>query len=448
MAELTYDQFNNSNDLTEMASQVNAAIEKLSKRIDELDGGSGTLLDPMSQGVAINLADSFGRTLEAYLNNPNKKMLGDWILEGSLTVTGTIRTASSGLRVELEATTRNQIHWYTGNVAETSEATLRGEFDPGSSASHFVLTGSNMGGGNAVPYINLKNPTAGTGSAIEIHADSIDMVGETVDLSSATVDLNGASLDGTVRIEVNTPSLKLTNSGGTDIHYSNGEAAMSLTENAGISLKYNDSTKIATTSAGVHVTGTSQASDGTVAAPGYAFSAGTNTGMYRTVDGGLAFAQGGVVTLKMSSTAFWAYDVYSATTGTAANVNVNSLGQLRRFSSSRRYKEDIRPLTNEEADLALQLEPVRYRSKVEGGESPHSFDGLISEDVAKINPRWADYSTKEDCSCNVEEGAEIWEHTPECLVPEGVQYSALVPALLSIVKRQEERIKQLEDKVN
>ena len=82
MAELTYDQFNNSNDLTEMASQINAAIEKLSKRIDELDGGAGALIDPMSQGVAINLADSFGRTLESYLNNPNKKML--WTDSSSL----------------------------------------------------------------------------------------------------------------------------------------------------------------------------------------------------------------------------------------------------------------------------------------------------------------------------------------------------------------------------
>lgn len=196
MAELTYDQFSSSNDLTEMASQINAAIEKLSKRIDELDGGAGALIDPMSQGVAINLADSFGRTLESYLNNPNKKMLGDWILEGSLTVDGQFQSASSDPRVVINSTTStNRIFFYNGSPSETAPAHIRAE-DAGTEG-HFALQGPAHHASNTIPYVNLKNPDAATGSSVEL--------GDAVVLS--------APLTHSVRIDIDTPSIRNLNSG-------------------------------------------------------------------------------------------------------------------------------------------------------------------------------------------------------------------------------------------
>ena len=299
MAELTYDQFSSSNDLTEMASQINAAIEKLSKRIDELDGGAGALIDPMSQGVAINLADSFGRTLESYLNNPNKKMLGDWILEGSLTVDGQFQSASSDPRVVINSTTStNRIFFYNGSPSETAPAHIRAE-DAGTEG-HFALQGPAHHASNTIPYVNLKNPDAATGSSVELGGDAVVL---------------SAPLTHSVRIDIDTPSIRNLNSGGYTLHYSNGEAAMSLTENAGISLKYNDSTKIATTNTGVAVTGTAQASDGTAALPSYSFTSDTNTGMYRVAADQIGFATGGVLRGR-----FWSGGLLMSTATGAGNM--------------------------------------------------------------------------------------------------------------------------------
>ncbi len=67
------------------------------------------------------------------------------------------------------------------------------------------------------------------------------------------------------------------------------------------------------------------------------------------------------------------------------DLNTGLLGHLR---SSRRYKEDIKPI--DEASAALyNLKPVSYRYKKEIDASQSLDYGLIAEDVAKVDPNLA-----------------------------------------------------------
>jgi len=67
-------------------------------------------------------------------------------------------------------------------------------------------------------------------------------------------------------------------------------------------------------------------------------------------------------------------------------VLVDDLGNLGTLSSSRRYKEDVRPMA-EASERLLKLRPVTFRYKKPNalGEKPIQY-GLIAEEVAKVFP--------------------------------------------------------------
>ena len=69
--------------------------------------------------------------------------------------------------------------------------------------------------------------------------------------------------------------------------------------------------------------------------------------------------------------------VYDQTTGSGANVNVASDGQLRRSTSSLRYKNTINDATHGLTEL-LTLRPVTYKGNDDGDTI---FGGLIAEEV-------------------------------------------------------------------
>jgi hypothetical protein len=77
----------------------------------------------------------------------------------------------------------------------------------------------------------------------------------------------------------------------------------------------------------------------------------------------------------------------NGTTATGGSqVLIDSTGHLGTFSSSRRYKEDIRDI-GEVSDRLMDLEPVqfRYRQPASDGSKPLQY-GLIAEDVANVFP--------------------------------------------------------------
>lgn len=72
-------------------------------------------------------------------------------------------------------------------------------------------------------------------------------------------------------------------------------------------------------------------------------------------------------------------NVFDSTDGAAENVNVNSNGFLRRSTSARRYKSDIRDATDL-VDIVLQ--PVTFHHD----ESGQDYLGFIADDIADQLP--------------------------------------------------------------
>src|SRR5206468_5907555 len=64
------------------------------------------------------------------------------------------------------------------------------------------------------------------------------------------------------------------------------------------------------------------------------------------------------------------------------NLDTKLLGHS---SSSRRYKEDIKPITNA-SEALYRLKPVTYRYKKEIDPKQSAAFGLIAEEVAEVNP--------------------------------------------------------------
>ena len=76
--------------------------------------------------------------------------------------------------------------------------------------------------------------------------------------------------------------------------------------------------------------------------------------------------------------------------GSADSVTIDLIngGLLGHASSSRRYKEDIKPM-DKESEVLFGLKPVSYRYKKDIDKTQSLDYGLIAEDVAKVDPNLA-----------------------------------------------------------
>jgi len=70
---------------------------------------------------------------------------------------------------------------------------------------------------------------------------------------------------------------------------------------------------------------------------------------------------------------------------TARAVYVNSDDKIGTLSSSRRYKEQIKPMEHA-SETIFALKPITFRYKKEVDPSQAVSFGLIAEEVAKVNP--------------------------------------------------------------
>jgi Chaperone of endosialidase len=78
-------------------------------------------------------------------------------------------------------------------------------------------------------------------------------------------------------------------------------------------------------------------------------------------------------------------NIFGATSSNGTAVFVNSNGRLGNATSSRRFKEEIKPM-DKASEALLALKPVTFRYKKE--IDPHGVPqfGLVAEDVEKVNP--------------------------------------------------------------
>ena len=77
--------------------------------------------------------------------------------------------------------------------------------------------------------------------------------------------------------------------------------------------------------------------------------------------------------------------IFGATSSSGSAVFVNSSGKLGTTTSSRRFKEGIKPI-HDASEALLSLKPVTFLYKKEIDPDGTSQFGLIAEDVEKVNP--------------------------------------------------------------
>ena len=123
---------------------------------------------------------------------------------------------------------------------------------------------------------------------------------------------------------------------------------------------------------------------------------------------------------------FYCQGAYAATTGSGANMFVNSSGQIMRSTSSKRYKKDIVDLEIN-TDEIYNLRPVSYT----GINDNKRYFGLIAEEVAVIIPELVEYAKEKDV---------IPGSSSEELIPDAVQYTMLSILLLKEVQEQKTQI--------
>ena len=87
--------------------------------------------------------------------------------------------------------------------------------------------------------------------------------------------------------------------------------------------------------------------------------------------------------VKQTSTFISGIRGVTTTNANAVPVVVDSAGQLGTVSSSRRFKDDVKPMDS--ASEAIEsLRPVTFHYKSDKQNTPQF--GLIAEEVAKVNP--------------------------------------------------------------
>jgi Chaperone of endosialidase len=78
-------------------------------------------------------------------------------------------------------------------------------------------------------------------------------------------------------------------------------------------------------------------------------------------------------------------NIFNATSSSGSAVFVNATGKLGTSTSSRRFKEKIKPM-DQVSKALFALKPVSFRYKKEIDPAGTSQLGLVAEDVEKVNP--------------------------------------------------------------
>jgi hypothetical protein len=118
-------------------------------------------------------------------------------------------------------------------------------------------------------------------------------------------------------------------------------------------------------------------------------SAGSNltTGSYN-IDIGSVGAMGESNTMRIGTvhqTSTFITGIYGATATNGIPVLINSNNKLGTTTSSKRFKEDIKPMDSA-SEAILGLKPVTFRYKKEIDPAGTSQFGLVAEDVEKVDP--------------------------------------------------------------
>lgn len=96
-------------------------------------------------------------------------------------------------------------------------------------------------------------------------------------------------------------------------------------------------------------------------------------------------AESNTIRIGTSQTQAYMAGVHGATVSGGMPVYVSSNGQLGVAPSSKRFKDDVKPM-DKQSEALLSLKPVTFRYKKELDPNKTAQFGLVAEDVAKVDP--------------------------------------------------------------
>jgi len=292
-------------------------------------------------------------------------------------------------RLELMAAGENLNTWgdrHNDNVTTLVDAALDGVTTISTSGA-VVLTSSNAAPDQA--RNRTINITAGTGNTITIpNLEKLYFVrnGSTGDVVITTT---GATTTATIGAGVNKwvfcdgddnvyqetiedfgdLDITTTGDGSFGTITTTGAATFGgLTKSAGV-VQITGQTVQPSTGAGVEIYYTTEA-----VVRGYDRDSSSHRPLYLQ-GSAISLDAGGSVRMLIGSSGITAF----LSSGTGTGVVVDGSNILKRTTSSRRYKKEIRPLTTEQACDLLKLQPVTYEAK--DGDEGRRFLGFIAEDA-------------------------------------------------------------------
>ena len=112
---------------------------------------------------------------------------------------------------------------------------------------------------------------------------------------------------------------------------------------------------------------------------------GFGAGLNATTGSNNIYIGTGMAGLAGESTACYIGSIFGQTSASGIPVFINSNNKLETVTSSKRFKEDIKPMDKaSESILALKPVTFRYKEEIDALGTPQF--GLVAEDVEKMNP--------------------------------------------------------------
>jgi hypothetical protein len=222
--------------------------------------------------------------------------------------------------------------------------------------------------------IGFQNTAIGTATLLNnTNGDNNTAIGDSALQSNTTGGFNTASGDSA--LQSNTTGDLNTATGGQALQ--NNTTANNNTANGVNALRQN-TTASNNTAIGFATLVTNTTGDDNTAL-------GSEAGRDQTTGSGNVYIGRSVVGIAGESDKTYIRNInITALDGAAVTVDVNS-GLLGHATSSRRYKEEIKPM-DKASEALYQLKPVTFHYKKEINRTQALSFGLIAEEVAEVNP--------------------------------------------------------------
>jgi hypothetical protein len=234
---------------------------------------------------------------------------------------------------------------YSNNLGYSNTADGAFSLQSNSSGSSNTAVGSNALNANTISNFNTA---VGTGALEDSDADSNTAVGV------AALSLNTSGCCNTA-IGIDTLYANSTGVSNTAIGYS--ALSGNMTGSLNVAVGYLAGSSVSTGSNNIEIGNTGASNDSGV------IRIGTKGTQRKTFIAG----------------------IYNATASGGVAVYVNSNGQLGTLTSSARFKEEVRDMSDA-SDVLLSLRPVAFRYKADIDPQSVPQFGLIAEEVQKVDP--------------------------------------------------------------